>query len=158
MKNRTHCFFLLLGAVFCVHLFSKPVFCESEFTGAYRRVHTVQYFDGEKNRQLEAVDTIVINKPDNDRFPFTIDTVASNGHTCSMEGMASRTDDYLLFRELLDTDTDLTGSKPAECVLELRLNGETVELHDVGNNCRIFYCGMHARLDGLVFTRTDQAK
>jgi hypothetical protein len=72
--------------------------------------------------------------------------------------VASRVGDHFEFREPVDLDLDLTGGESLECVLELRVAYQQIELRDVDHNCRIYYCGMRAKLDGLIFQRVTPGK
>jgi hypothetical protein len=144
---------VLLVIAFSWHPACGPVHVEPQITGEYLRKHTVSYFDGEKTHELEEIDKLVIRPAGRGRLSFAIDTVANNGHTCSMDGEASRVGDHFEFREPVDLDLDLAGGESLECVLELRVADQQIELRDVNHNCKVYYCGMRAKLDGLIFQR-----
>ena len=144
---------VLLGIALSWYPACAPLHVEPQIAGEYLRKHTVWYFDGEKTHESEGIDKLVITPAGRDRLSFAIDTVANNGHTCSMEGVASRVGDHFEFREPVDLDSSLTGGESLECVLEFRVADQQIELRDVNHNCRLYYCGMRAKLDGVIFHR-----
>ena len=144
---------LLLGTALIWHSACAPVHVDSQLAGEYLHTHTVSYFDGEKSHELEEIDKLVITPAGRGLLRFSIDTVANNGHTCSMNGVASEVGDHFEFREPVHLDSRLKGGESPECVLELRVADQQIELKDVNHNCRLYYCGMRAKLDGLTFLK-----
>ena len=101
---------------------------EQGVVGEYRRIHTISYFDGRTAHQLEQTDTLKVSAARDGQFRFSIETVADNGHTCNMDGVASSVEDYFEFREVVDLDPSLTGGKSLECVLKLEVGDQQIDV------------------------------
>jgi hypothetical protein len=124
---------------------------ESVAAGHYERVHQVFEFTGAGKQYRNAKDGMTIKRIGKGRSRFEINTIANNGHSCTMEGTAKKVTNYLEYHEVLDVDPVEPGGKSPECILKIKPSGESLVLHDVSNNCRMYYCGMRGKLDGLQF-------
>lgn len=123
-----------------------------DILGDYQRRHPVRYFDGEILHDLEETDTIHLRNAGSGKLAFTVAIVSDNGHTCRMDGVAAPIRDGFEYREVLDLPPADDG-KPFECILRLKVGAKQVTLQDLGHNCRLFYCGVKAKLNGLSFVR-----
>jgi hypothetical protein len=121
-------------------------------------VHKVRYFDGKTTHLLEGVDKLTIGPVGRGWAQFSVDTIADNGHTCRIDGVALQAGDHFEFRASLDLDPGLTGGQSLQCLLELRVKGQKIELRDDDNHCKLYFCGMKAGLDGLLFRKTAAGK
>lgn len=121
-----------------------------EIVGDYQRLHTVHYFDGEEWLDLEGEDRLLLRDAGGGKLAFSVETVADNGHSCEMTGVAVSRPDGFEYRETLHL---LPDEEPVECVLRLKTDSQKVVLEDVDHNCRLYYCGVRAKLNGLEFGR-----
>jgi hypothetical protein len=121
--------------------------------GEYERKHQVSYFNGEAKSEFLVRDTLVLESTANDAIKFELEILADNGHTCSMSGVAKKMAEFFEYRETYE----LAGAN-YECVLRFCPRDDNVVLEDVDGKCRLMYCGMRGKIDGLTFTRAPAGK
>lgn len=117
-------------------------------TGDFYREHTIGYFDGERKRESLVIDQLSVRALGGDRLALAIEVYADNGHECRLEGELHRQDQTWAFREAYELD-----GQSYCCRLLVHPTDDGVVLEDVDHACRLFYCGMRGRLDGLRFER-----
>jgi hypothetical protein len=81
--------------------------------------------------------TLTIEKDSGDRLSFTILTVGSNSHTCSLDGKITRGKSFLE-----------SGEKDRPCVVTFAPQGRNIKVTGSNPECR-FYCGMRASFEAL---------
>ncbi len=77
-----------------------------------------------------------------------------NGHSCSMRGRATKSEEGWQYHEVLPADM-------GECILDIRIEDEDIVLNSPEDtDCRIYYCGMRGHLNYVRFplvSRTQEA-
>ena len=152
--SRLLIFFLVSFAIVNLHSDCTSISDRPGISSKYLRNHKISYFDGGITHHFAVEDTLEIGNVERNQFRFKIDTFANNGHTCSVEGIASKVGEHFEFHEPLDMSIEATGGKALICVLRFKFSDSRIELEDVDHSCRLYYCGMRAKLNGLVFLKT----
>ena len=126
-------------------LYANPVMAADNFMleGKYINPSTISHVTADgiqvsvdiRNR----VSVVIDNK---DTIGFIIDTMGQDLHECHMAGSASKQKTHYVYREKLEKIAK-------NCRLSLSFSENSVEVHDIGGNCRLQYCGAKAYLDGV---------
>lgn len=121
----------------------------ASITGNYSDEHVVMVM-GEDDQEVEeqVIDCLSL-KEDGESLSFDVMLVQDNEHSCSLSGKAAKQADgtFLYTEEIEDQGT---------CKLLITVKDATIELTDVEEICRTYYCGMRASFDGATFKRNTQ--
>ena len=117
-------------------------------TGSYTNTHGVSVFDGYDWVETEVTDSLILTELANDSLQFEFYLIHTNGHSCSMGGVAANVDSAFEYIEILDED-----DQSSECKLHIIVNDSEIILKDIDNGCRLWYCGMRGYINGITFRR-----
>ena len=117
-------------------------------TGSYANTHEVSVFDGYDWVETEVTDSLILTELANDSLQFEFYLIHTNGHSCSMGGVAANVDSAFEYIEILDED-----DQSSECKLHIIVNDSEIILKDIDNGCRLWYCGMRGYINGIIFRR-----
>ena len=140
--NYTFLYVLLL----CVIVYD-PVAAQT-ITGSYSNTHEISVFDGYDWVETEITDSLILTELENDSLHFEFYLFHTNGHTCSMDGVAAKVDSAFEYIEMFDEDDE-----SSECKLHIIVNDSEIILKDIDNGCRLWYCGMRGYINGITFKR-----
>jgi len=112
-------------------------------SGAYTRDHDIMTVDGTFSVRDSLHLTLQAGK-----LHFNFATFFDYGHSCGMEGIAAKVENYYEYKETLDDGN--------VCQLRIRVTGSEAKLEDVGNGCRLFYCGMRGYIEGSTFYKAKK--
>ena len=116
----------------------------------YQRKHIIRMFNDEQWTASLATDNIAYTIKPNNSLDFEIETVGTNGHSCWVKANALQIDAHYLHRKIFKKI-----DQEFECRLMIYLHDETAELIDSNNACKLYYCGVKAKLNGGVFTKKE---
>lgn len=110
-------------------------------------------FDPHKrtNEPVKTEDCLTLKPSAGNRVHFSFVHVGANGHTCSMEGQAAFTGS--VYQSVPDADDP---DAPQDCKLQIRIKRHTIALEDPDGECRAYYCGVRAGIDGVEFGRRQK--
>ena len=135
----------------------STAFCEaseieaSKVVGIYSKTHEIFVLDEEGLWVSASVsDSLHLDIHPDGGLSFRFILIQTNGHSCSMEGVAREKNGYWEYREPVFDDST---SEDGECILRLRFSESEIWLQDLGNHCRSNYCGQRAGIDGVRFGR-----
>ena len=117
-------------------------------TGSYTNTHEISFFDGYDWIETEVTDSLILTEIENDSLHFEFYLFHTNGHTCSMDGIAAKIDSVYEYIEIFDED-----DQSSECKLQIIINDSEIILNDIDNGCMIQYCGMRGYINGITFRR-----
>ncbi|RKY93332.1 MAG: hypothetical protein DRQ01_05005 [Ignavibacteriae bacterium] len=117
-------------------------------TGSYTNTHEISFFDGYDWIETEVADSLILTEIENDSLHFEFYLFHTNGHTCSMDGIAAKIDSVYEYIEIFDED-----DQSSECKLQIIINDSEIILNDIDNGCMIQYCGMRGYINGITFRR-----
>ena len=117
-------------------------------TGSYTNTHEISFFDGYDWIETEVTDSLILSEIENDSLHFEFYLFHTNGHTCSMDGIAAKIDSVYEYIEIFDED-----DQSSECKLQIIINDSEIILNDIDNGCMIQYCGMRGYINGITFRR-----
>lgn len=120
----------------------------------YTNVHEVGFFVLGKDMQWkEVTDTLnIIHNKEN--IEFSLNITVPNLHSCQMQGVANKVDDYYEYKETMSIySIEEKGMIDAECILQLHFFGNEVTLKDKNLICRKNYCGARGGIDGTTFNK-----
>jgi len=140
--NCTYLFIVLL----CVTVYN-PLIAQT-ITGIYINTHIVSVLDYDDWVETELTDSLIITELENDSLHFEFFLVHTNGHTCSMDGIAAKIDSAYEYKEILDEE-----DPSSECKLHIIVNDSEILLKDIDSGCRLWYCGMRGYINGITFRR-----
>ena len=140
---------LALGLAACS---SAPAAPEAPpLSGTYTHDHEVGIFDGTDFAPTEVTDTMTLIERGDSLF-VAVDLIGANAHLCAFRGtMGAAPSGGWVWRETLDEIYD-----NQTCELSLDVSPTTIRLSDRDSNCRRYYCGARAGLDGAAFERSTQ--
>ncbi len=117
-------------------------------TGSYANTHKISVFDGYDWVETEVTDSLILTELENDSLHFEFYLFHTNGHTCSMNGVATMIDSKYEYIELFDENDE-----SSECKLHIIVNDSEIIFKDIDNGCRLWYCGMRGYINGITFRR-----
>ena len=117
-------------------------------TGSYANTHGVSVFDGYDWVATEVTDSLILIELEYDSLHFELFLIHTNGHTCSMDGIATKIDSAYEYKEIFDD-----ANPSSQCKLHIIANDSEIILKDVDNGCRLWYCGMRGYINGITFRR-----
>ncbi len=117
-------------------------------TGSYANTHEVSVFDGYDWVETEVTDSLILTELENDNLQFGFFLIHTNGHTCSMDGVAANVDSAFEYIEVLDEENE-----SGECKLHIVVTNSEIILKDIDNGCRLMYCGIRGYINGITFRR-----
>ena len=139
-----HRFLYLL--LLCVIVYN-PVAAQT-VGGIYTNTHEISIFDGYDWIETEVTDSLILTELENDSLHFEFYLFHTNGHTCSMDGIAAKIDSVYEYIEIFDED-----DQSSECKLHIIVNDSEIILNDIDNGCMLQYCGMRGYINGITFKR-----
>ncbi len=122
----------------------EAVTFDAELYGTYARQHSVE--GGGSVHDITHCLTIMPDKGNRVRFSLYVESY--DFRSCSLEGVALANGANLEFRRTAQVNTDA----PVNCLLRFTIDGKTISVDDVDENCRPAYCGVGARLN-MSFSR-----
>ena len=117
-------------------------------TGSYANTHEISVFNGYDWVETEVTDSLILTKLENDSLHFEFYLFHTNGHICSMDGIAAKIDSIYEYIEMFDEEYD-----SGECKLHIIVLDSEIILNDIDNGCRLWYCGMRGYINGITFRR-----
>jgi len=135
---------ILLTFLFCV-IVINPVTAQT-ITGYYSNTHEISFFNGYEWVETEVTDSLILNELENDSLHFEFYLFHTNGHTCSMDGIAVMNDSIYEYIEIFDED-----DQSSECKLHIIVNDSEIILKDIDYGCMLQYCGMRGYINGITF-------
>ena len=139
-----HTFLYLL--LFCV-IVVNPLTAQT-ITESYYNTHEISVFDGYDWIETDVTDSLKLTELENDSLHFEFYLFHTNGHTCSMDGIAAKIDSLYEYVEIFDQD-----DQSSECKLHIIVNDSEIILNDIDNDCMLQYCGMRGYINGITFKR-----
>ncbi len=134
--------------------FSKNI---SVFEGEY--IHRHSLYVVSENKTFHNIQDIVKIQPVNDHTAnILVESYTQNFHSCQLVGQAELKDEALIFKSPINKK--LNRGKAATCKLKITVTQDTTtgektaKVEDVGDYCRLRYCGMSAELTGLYNQKT----
>lgn len=121
--------------------------------GTYSLPHEIDVFDGESWHTTPVEDMLKLTSTRDGNLEFELNITATNLHTCQMEGTASRAGDSFEYRDH-PGEYGEPGDEP--CLLRITPTPEAIIVDDVGNRCRMVWCGVRAAIGRTVFPRKPQ--
>jgi len=143
-RKFSHTFLYLL--LFCVIIYN-PLFAQT-VGGFYTNTHEISIFDGYDWVETEVTDSLILTELKDDSLHFVFYLFHTNGHTCSMDGIAAKIDSVYEYIEIFEAD-----DQSSECKLHIILNDSEIILNDIDNGCMLQYCGMCGYINGITFKR-----
>jgi LysM repeat protein len=130
----------------------KPGKKPADISGEYYYIHNIRY--GEQSQIIEEKDKLILERLEDGSLKFEVSAISNYGHTCSMDGIAVPMKELYEYRETLEELSEIMElEEPLQCILQLKMHGDHVFISDIDNQCRLSYCGVRAKLDGLKFIR-----
>jgi hypothetical protein len=90
-------------------------------------------------------DTLQIKTVDHQTIDFSLDIAGTNGSSCEMKGLAAKVADHFEYTE-------------KKCVLRIKFDKKDASVIDVGNICRLDWCGARASIGTTEFKRTKKKR
>lgn len=117
-------------------------------TGSYAYNHTIMVMGSEEEEDEEVTDCLALTE-EGDTLRFSVSLVQANEHSCALSGKATKQSDgsFLYTEEIEDEGT---------CKFIITIKDATIDLTDVDDICRSYYCGMRASFDSASFQRSTQ--
>lgn len=116
-----------------------------EFCGTYYYYHPIAMFDPETDSlvSVKGEDEVTLKALSWDEIAFSIETISTNAHSCSLEGVAKRNEWGVYEWE--------NGENPP-CRVEISLGAESDIFINTPSteNCKN-YCGLHGNIDNYTF-------
>jgi len=122
-----------------------------DLDGYYWMERTHAVFDPERQAwdEEQGRDCLRIKTLSDGKVAFQVNLIQTNGHLCSMTGVAERRGEEIVFR-------GTRGDFPEGCELRISVLPERLVLHDAEAHCRRYACGVRAALDGMEFIRANR--
>ena len=136
----------LLTFLFWVIVYN-PLFAQT-VGGIYTNTHIISVLDDDGWVETEVTDSLILTELENDTLHFEFYLFHTNGHTCSMDGIAAKIDSVYEYIEIFDEDY-----QSSECKLQIVINDSEIILKDIDNGCMLWYCGMRGYINGITFKR-----
>jgi uncharacterized protein len=111
----------------------------------------------QENDPMRSSDCIALTPIGDDVLRFDLELVGGNGHMCEMHGKAEASDEDGVYVHHQVLEPHDNGAL-VQCELKLRLYRGYLVLQDVAHQCRQYYCGARAGLDGVGFPRGSAAR
>jgi hypothetical protein len=137
-----------IGLLFILFVIVFNTSTAQTITGSYANTHEVSIFDGYDWIDSEVTDSLILTELETDSLQFVFFLIHTNGHTCSMDGVAAKVDSAYEYIEMFDED-----DQSSECKLHIIANDSEIILKDIDNGCRLMYCGMRGYINGITFRR-----
>jgi hypothetical protein len=137
-----------IGLLFILFVIVFNTSTAQTITGSYANTHEVSIFDGYDWIDSEVTDSLILTELETDSLQFEFFLIHTNGHTCSMDGIAVKVDSAYEYIEMFDED-----DQSSECKLHIIANDSEIILKDIDNGCRLMYCGMRGYINGITFRR-----
>lgn len=139
--------YIFLFIVLFLVIVYNPLVAQT-ITGSYYNTHEISVFDGYDWVETEVTDSLILTDLENDSLHFEFYLFHTNGHTCSMDGIAAKIDFVYEYVEIFDED-----GKSSECKLQIIIYDSEIILKDIDNGCMLWYCGMRGYINGITFKR-----
>jgi len=136
----------LFKVLFCV-IVSNSLAAQT-VTGIYSNTHIVSVLDYDGWIETEVTDSLILTELENDSLHFEFYLFHTNGHTCSMNGVAAKVDSLYEYIVMFEKEYEAD-----ECKLHIIISESEIILKDVDNGCRLWYCGMRGYINGVTFSR-----
>lgn len=118
-------------------------------TGSYTYDHTIMVMGSEQEEDEEVSDCLAITE-EGDTLSFSVALIQANEHSCELSGKATKQSDgsFLYTEEIEDEGT---------CKFVITIEDASIDLTDVDDICRTYYCGARASFDSASFQRSTQS-
>ncbi len=116
--------------------------------GEYLNNHDV-YVDPDTEATASVSDCFVMSTLGSGEVEFAFELNFDMEHSCGMSGSAFPVDGKLVYEGREETDD-------AECVLEIVVGDDSIELREPTRGCSPFWCGARGAIDGAAFARSTR--
>ena len=90
-------------------------------------------------------DTLQIKTVDVQKIEFSLDIAGANGSSCEMKGTAAKVANHFEYTE-------------KKCVLQITFDKKRASVTDVGDICRVDWCGARASIGTTEFKRAKKKR
>lgn len=94
-------------------------------------------------KKYHVSDTLQIKIVDDQKIDFSLDIAGANGSSCEMQGTAAKVADHFEYSE-------------NKCVLQIKFDKKRASATDVGDLCRLDWCGARASIGTTKFKRATK--
>lgn len=117
--------------------------------GNYVLIRNNVIFNGKDWDPIKTTDCLLLKRGKDNEVEFRFNLIQTNAHLCTMSGIATAEADQLkYFSDSADGEN--------ECQLSIKFKSNTIELIDIGNQCRQLYCGARGAISGNQFLRSSK--
>ena len=96
-------------------------------------------------KKYHVSDTLQIKTIDDQKIDFSLDVAGANASSCAMKGTAVKVADHFEYTE-------------NTCVLQITFDKKRAKVIDVGDACRVDWCGARATIGTTEFKRATKKK